>query len=77
MARQEILSDLRNIAINNKNKDYILVGQDPYKSCVPLEELKSYKLVYGSSQKVTSGSKPQSEVKIFEHDKDTIPLSGD
>jgi dolichyl-diphosphooligosaccharide--protein glycosyltransferase len=57
----------------NKNKDYILVGQDPYKSCVPLEELKGYKLVYSSSQKVTSGSKSQSNVKIFEYDKDALP----
>jgi dolichyl-diphosphooligosaccharide--protein glycosyltransferase len=57
----------------HKDKDYILVGQDPYKSCVPLDELKGYKLVFESSQKVASGSKPQSEVKIFEYDKEAVP----
>ncbi len=56
----------------HKDKGYILVGQDPYKSCVPLEELKGYKLVYGSSRMVSTGSKPQSEVKIFEYDKDAV-----
>jgi asparagine N-glycosylation enzyme membrane subunit Stt3 len=69
-------SEARAFMLANKNKDYILVGQDPYKSCVPLEELKGYKLVYGSSQKASTGSKPQSNVKIFEYNKDAIPLSG-
>jgi len=65
--------EARAFMLANKNKDYILVGQDPYKSCVPLEELKDYKLVFESSQKVAAGSKPQSEVKIFEYDKDALP----
>ena len=67
----------RAFMLAHKDKDYILVGQDPYKSCVPLEELKGYKLVYSSSQKASAGSKPQSEVKIFEYDRGATPPAGD
>jgi dolichyl-diphosphooligosaccharide--protein glycosyltransferase len=68
--------EARAFMLANKDKDYILVGQDPYKSCVPLEELKGYKLVYGSSRKISTGSEPQSDVKIFEYTKDAIPPAG-
>ncbi len=53
--------------LDNKNKKCIVAGQDPYKSCVPLEGLSDYKLVYGSSQKVSTGSQAQSNIKIFEY----------
>ncbi len=59
--------EAQGFVLANKNKDYILVGQDPYKSPVPLEELRGYKLVYASNQKVTTGSQPQSNIKIFEY----------
>jgi len=59
--------EAQGFVLANKSKDYILVGQDPYKSPVPLDELKGYKLVYASNQKVTTGSQPQSNIKIFEY----------
>lgn len=61
----------------NQGKNYIIAGQDPYKSPVPLEKLTGYQLVYGSNQKFAAGSKPQSNIKIFEYMKDVIPLTGD
>ena len=63
--------------LDNKNRNYIIVGQDPYKSPVPLDEMKGYRFVYGSSQKITAGSKSQSNIKIFEYQRDVIPLTGD
>jgi dolichyl-diphosphooligosaccharide--protein glycosyltransferase len=59
--------EAQGFVLANKNKDYILVGQDPFKSPVPLEELKEYKLVYASNQKITTGSTSQSNIKIFEY----------
>ena len=44
-----------------------IVGTDPLKSPVPLEELKGYRTVYRSSQKASAGSTPLPEVKIFEY----------
>jgi len=69
--------EARGFILANKNKDYILVGQDPYKSPVPLDELQGYKLVYASNQKVSSGSRPQANIKVFEYKKDVLPLTGD
>ena len=63
--------------LDNKSRNYIIAGQDPFQSPVPLEELTGYKLVYASNQKVSTGSKPQSNIKIFEYQKDVIPLTGD
>ena len=63
--------------IKENNKNYIIAGDDPNKSPVPLDELRGYKLVYNSNEKVSTGSKPQSEIKIFEYDKEVIPLTGD
>jgi len=69
--------EAQSFILDNKGKNYFIAGLDPYKSPVPLEELKGYKLVYASNQKVSTGSKPQSDIKIFEYQKDVIPLSGD
>jgi oligosaccharyl transferase (archaeosortase A-associated) len=44
-----------------------IVGKDPNVSPVPLEELKDYRLAYGSSQKVKTGTAETSEVKLFEY----------
>ena len=63
--------------LDNSSRNYIIAGQDPYKSPVPLEELIGYRLVYASNQKVSAASKPQSDIKIFEYKKDVIPLTGD
>jgi dolichyl-diphosphooligosaccharide--protein glycosyltransferase len=48
---------------------YRIVGEDPFKSPVPLEALKNYKLVHGSEQNVTAGSNNTPQVKIFEYQK--------
>jgi oligosaccharyl transferase (archaeosortase A-associated) len=61
----------------NSGKKYIIAGEDPNQSSVPLDELKDYKLVYSSNQKVLVGSKSQPAIKIFEYKKDVIPLTGD
>jgi oligosaccharyl transferase (archaeosortase A-associated) len=59
----------------NSGKDYIIAGEDPNISPVPLDELKDYRLVYSSSQRVQAGSKSQPNIKIFEYKKDIIPLT--
>ena len=69
--------EAQSFILDNKGKNYLIAGQDPYKSPVPLDELKGYKLVYASNEKVSTGSKPQSSIKIFEYNKDVIPLTGD
>jgi hypothetical protein len=61
----------------NSGKNYIIAGDDPNISPVPLTELKDFKLVYSSNQKVAAGSKPQPVIKIFEYTKDVVPLTGD
>ena len=61
----------------NSGKNYIIAGEDPNKSPVPLDELKDFGLVFSSNQKVSMGSKSQPNIKIFEYKKDVIPLAGD
>jgi len=57
----------------NSGKDYIIAGEDPNISPVPLEELKDYRLVYSSNQRVQVGSKSQPNIKIFEYKKGIVP----
>jgi dolichyl-diphosphooligosaccharide--protein glycosyltransferase len=52
----------------NNNKDYIIVGESPAESPVPLLELKEYSLRYVSRT---------SDIKVFEYRRDKIPLIGD
>ena len=52
---------------SQKSDSYRIVGKDPYDSPVPLEALKNYKLVYGSSQKKQIGPVTTSYVKIFQY----------
>jgi len=61
----------------NSGKNYIIAGEDPNESPVPLDELKDYGLVYSSKQKISAGSKSQPNIKIFEYKKDVIPVTGD
>jgi dolichyl-diphosphooligosaccharide--protein glycosyltransferase len=61
----------------NSGKNYFIAGEDPGESPVPLDELKGYRLVYSSNQKISAGSKSQPVIKIFEYKKDVIPLVGD
>ena len=46
---------------------YRIVGEDSFKSPVPLDALKNYKLAHGSTQKTVSGSGTTSLIKIFEY----------
>lgn len=48
---------------------YRIVGEDPFKSPVPLEALKDYKPVHESEQNVTAGADVSPEIKIFEYQK--------
>jgi dolichyl-diphosphooligosaccharide--protein glycosyltransferase len=48
---------------------YRIMGEDPFKSPVPLEALKDYKLVHESEQNVKAGSNETPQVKIFEYQK--------
>ena len=61
----------------NSGKNYIIAGEDPGESPVPLDELKGYNLVYSSDRKVSTGTKSQPVIKIFEYKKDVIPVTGD
>jgi len=61
----------------NAGKNYIIAGQDPGESPVPLEELKEYRLVYRSNQKSPIGSMSQPSIKIFEYKKDVVPPAKD
>ncbi len=61
----------------NAGKNYIIAGQDPGESPVPLDELKDYKLVYSSQQKVPVGSRSQPSIKIFEYESNSTPPAGD
>ena len=61
----------------NSGKNYIIAGEDPNISPVPLDGLKDYKLVYSSNQKVQVGSKSQPNIKVFEYKRDVIPAIGD
>jgi dolichyl-diphosphooligosaccharide--protein glycosyltransferase len=48
---------------------YRIVGEDPFKSPVPLEALKNIKLLHESEEKVTAGPNTSPQVKIFEYQK--------
>jgi hypothetical protein len=52
----------------DNNRGYIIVGDDPFKSPVPLEELKNYSFVFESKN---------SSVKIFEYQQSETSLFGD
>jgi len=62
---------------DNGGENYIIAGEDPGESPVPLDELKDYRLVYSSTQNVPMGSKSQPKIKIFEYDDNSIPLACD
>ncbi len=53
----------------NSGRNYIIAGQDPSESPVPLDELKDYRPVYSSNQQSTVGSMSQPSIKIFEYKK--------
>lgn len=59
--------DAANFAAAQNTGNWRIVGKDPNVSPVPLEELKGYRLSYGSSQKVKVGTAETSEVKVFEY----------
>jgi len=52
---------------SQKAGSYRIVSDDPLRSPVPLEPLKSYSLLYGSPQKSYNGQNAIPKVKIFEY----------
>jgi dolichyl-diphosphooligosaccharide--protein glycosyltransferase len=48
---------------------HLIVGEDPFKSPVPLEAVKDFKLIHESEQKVTAGPNNTPQVKVFEYQK--------
>jgi len=51
----------------NSGSNYIIAGEDPAESPVPLEELKDFSPVYSSSQQSVVGTTSQPSIKIFEY----------
>jgi dolichyl-diphosphooligosaccharide--protein glycosyltransferase len=59
--------DAQAYVANQTSGNYEIVGSSPFNSIVPLEELKSYELVYQSNATVTMGGLTLPSVKIFEY----------
>jgi hypothetical protein len=62
---------------DNSERNYIIAGEDPAESPVPLDGLKDYSPVYSSGQQSTVGSMSQPSIKIFEYRENQIPPSGE
>jgi len=60
-------ADAQTYVANQTSGNYEIVGDSPFNSIVPLEELKSYELVYQSNATVTMGGLTLPSVKIFEY----------
>jgi len=60
-------ADAQTYVANQTSGNYEIVGSSPFDSIVPLEELKSYKLVYQSNATVTMGGLTLPSVKIFKY----------
>lgn len=60
----------------NKGRNYIIASEDPYKSPVPLEELRQYKLICASNDKAIAGQRAVPRIKVFEYKRDTVPQTG-
>jgi len=60
-------ADAQTYVANQTSGNYEIVGSSPFDSIVPLEELKSYKLVYQSNATVTMGGLTLPSVKIFNY----------
>ena len=54
-----------------------IIGTDPLNSPVPLAGLDDYRLVLGSKQTATVGTKTLPAVKVFEYRQPDMPLAGD
>jgi dolichyl-diphosphooligosaccharide--protein glycosyltransferase len=59
--------DAQAYVANQTSGNYRIVGDNPFNSIVPLEELSSYKLVYQSNATVTMFGQTVPSVKIFEY----------
>ncbi len=59
---------------NQTSGNYKIVGDDPFASIVPLEEVKCYKLIHSSSATVTVWGQVLPSVKIFEYIQPGQPL---
>ncbi len=68
--------DAQHFIEQNSGRNYIIAGDDPAESPVPLEKLKDYRLVYSSSQQSSVGSVSQPSIQIFEYAKHTAAPAG-
>jgi dolichyl-diphosphooligosaccharide--protein glycosyltransferase len=59
-----------------KGKKYIVAGDNPARSPVPIAAMHGYRLVYASGQR-QKGNEGQPMVKIFEFKPDIVPVTGD
>jgi dolichyl-diphosphooligosaccharide--protein glycosyltransferase len=59
--------DARAYVASQTSGNYKIVGDNPFSSPVPLEELSSYKLVHQSEAKTTMGGQTVPSVKIFKY----------
>jgi hypothetical protein len=59
--------DAQAYVANQTSGNYKIVGDNPFSSIVPLEELKSYELVYQSNATKTMYGHTLPSVKIFEY----------
>jgi dolichyl-diphosphooligosaccharide--protein glycosyltransferase len=60
-------ADAQTYVANQTSGNYEIVGNSPFDSIVPLEEMKSYELVYQSNAIVTMGGLTLPSVKIFKY----------
>jgi hypothetical protein len=60
----------------NKGSNYIIVGDDPNVSPVPLEALTQYTQVYTSDNKAKAVRGSQQQIKVFKYQRDVVPLAG-
>jgi len=67
------------LAFINVQKDgnWRIVGKDPNVSPVPLEDLRGYRLAYGTDRKAKVGTADMPAVKIFEYARGALPVTGD
>jgi len=67
--------DAQRFIVENSGRNYMIAGEDPAESTVPLDELKGYSPVYSSSHQSTVGTTSQPSIKIFEYKKNISPVA--
>jgi asparagine N-glycosylation enzyme membrane subunit Stt3 len=68
--------DAHRFVDENSGRNYIIAGEDPAESPVPLDELKEYSPVYSSSRQSAVGTMSQPSIKIFEYKEEVTTWPG-